>query len=226
MSTENVNPDPSGTEPTSSGSSQQSSSPEANTVNTEVVNTDPEMRESYTGSFVKKLMTEKKNQGERLKEQNEELEAFRSKDKERTENQLKENNKWEEFAKLKEQEAKDSKDKLDTLNTRLDDAGKFNALLDVLPGTVEKQYWPLLESHLDGIVKNPETGEIDELSVKQVADKVRAQYADIIKVASNGSIPQNAAQPNAVFDTSQWGAMSPADKKKNLKAFVEQKNRS
>jgi len=219
MSTETVTDGASGSSASASGEGQTSSASDTNTVNS-AQNSEPE---TYPPSFVKKVMTEKKNQGERLKSVEAELEAFKAKEKERTENSLKEQNQWKEYATLKETEAKEAREKLQTHEQNLDSAEKFNALLDAIPGNVKKDYWPLLQNHLSKVIKNPDTGEIDEVSVKQVADMVRNSYPEIIQNGNGRNLPQDAAQPNQFFDKSQWDAMSPEDKKKNLPEYVKQK---
>lgn len=181
--------------------------------------------DSYPAAFVKKLMTEKKNKDAKLKEALARLDEIELKEKERTEQKLKDEKKWQEYAQLKEKERNDAMAKLSDYEKQAAEADKFNALLSAIPGQVKRQYWGLLGNHLADIVINPETNEPDPVSVKQVADKVRELYADIISDKGGPKLPSDAAQASRNFDATKWDSMSAKEKKENLHLFVASKSK-
>lgn len=67
---------------------------------------------------------------------------------------------------------------------------KMNSLLEAIDGEVPKKFWQLLP--LDKVVFDPETGEVDQASVKQAARQFRDDYGDVIKKAGGiGNLPNN-----------------------------------
>lgn len=194
-------------------------SPEASTATTETTSDEA----TYPKHFVDKVMTEKKNATTKVHDLEAKVADYENKEKERHEDYLKKNKKWEDIAKLREVERDESNAKLSTMNERIEGATKFNALLDALPGTVEKQYLPLLEAQLKDIVVNPDTGEPDEVSVRQVADKVRETYGRIFDFGDGAKMPNGAPKPHKQVDFSQWDSFSVEDKKTHLKDFVNHK---
>lgn len=176
--------------------------------------------EADESPFVKKLKTEKSNWKSKATELETKLAEYEAREKEQHEASLKEQNKWQEYAKLKEQERDELAQQLSGVETRINNATKFNAVIDALPGNVPKQYWPLIDGHLESVVLNPETGSPDESSVQHVATKIRETYSEIIDFGQKANLPQNAASPAGGFDLSQWESMSAKEKKENLPAFA------
>jgi hypothetical protein len=183
---------------------------------------EPSDSKSYSEQFIKKLNTEKDNWRTKAKQLEERLNEFEAKEKEQHENTLKEQQKWQEYAKLKEQERDQIAEQFNNLHTQVVDSQKFQTLLHHVNGEVKKQYWGLLRTHLNEIVVNPETNDIDEVSVKTVADKVREMYPDIIVSAGGPKVPNGAAQPGQYFSLEKWDSMSAKEKKEHLPEFVKQ----
>lgn len=181
--------------------------------------------ESYSETFVKKLKTEKDNWATKAKTLEEKLREFEEKEKLQLETTLKEQNKWQEFAKIKEQERDEAFNKLKSMSERIESAHKFNALIEAIPGQVKKQYWGLIESHVADVVLNPQSGEPDPVSVKQIADKIRETYPEVIVFNDKRSIPQNAATNGQAFTLELWNSMSPKEKKENLDKYWQLKQK-
>lgn len=119
-----------------------------------------------------KLLNEKR----KLKERLDELERA-SKEKEEADLRAKED--FKKIAELKEAEAKQFKEELEKARAREINAGKLDAFLSTLDGKVERKYWGHI--NLEQILVNPETGDLDQMSVAKEVERFRKEYPEVIK---------------------------------------------
>lgn len=119
-----------------------------------------------------KLLNEKR----KLKERLDELERA-SKEKEEADLRAKED--FKKIAELKEAEAKQLKEELEKTKAREINAGKLDAFLSTLDGKVERKYWGHI--NLEQILVNPETGDLDQMSVAKEVERFRKEYPEVIK---------------------------------------------
>jgi hypothetical protein len=141
----------------------------------------------------RRLLSEKKRvQAERdeLKQQLQtRLDAEAEAEKKRLEDQG-------EYKKLLENERK-AKAELEAKLTRHTEtqreAKKLGAVIDALDNKVDKKFWRFLDT--SGVVIDPETGELDAMSVQKAVDGIRKEFPEFIRTGTNGgTLPADAAQ--------------------------------
>jgi len=130
-----------------------------------------------------KLLDEKKKASARLAE----LEAAEEARKLKA---LEEKGEYQKIIEQKEKELADKNSKLHELTQRETDRLKLSSLLKALPGTVDPKFYKFIDQ-IDDIVVNPETGEVDEVSVNRAAEKFRKQYPEWIQTKKSG-LPNDA----------------------------------
>jgi hypothetical protein len=163
--------------------------------------------ESYS-----KLLDEKKKRDE-------ELRALRQRDKEREEADLRQKEDWKKLLEQREIELKDERDKRNVLESRVQTSIKLRAFLGAVPGNVEEQYWPLIDT--DQIVLHPETGMPDPATVAKVVKEFEQRYPLVIQKNPNGSLPGDAprgAQGQLSYEA--WLKLPLKDKKARLKEMI------
>ena len=133
------------------------------------------------------------SQKKKLEEENERLKREAS---ERAEKDLKENERWQELAQLREKEAAEAKAKAEAIETSLLEGKKLSSVLDALPSGVDKKYWNLIDT--SGVVLNPETGDPEAASVQEVAKRIQEDYPEILQKASAPGQPAAAPRLDLV----------------------------
>lgn len=126
----------------------------------------------------RKTLSEAKRAKERLAELEREKAERDAADKEAEEQRLKDEQKWKEYAEKKEAEANEWKTKFDTTTSQIVDAKKLDAFLNTLDGKVDRKFWNFIDT--DAIMTNPETGEIDDMSVAKTVESFKANYPELI----------------------------------------------
>lgn len=145
---------------------------------------EPPKKETVAYETHLKLLDEKK----KLKERLDSLEAAAKK---REEDDLKAKEDFKKIAELKEQEANEFKQKLELVEARERNAIKLDAFLKTLDGKVDQKFWGHVD--LDAILVNPDTGELDKMSVAKVVEKFRKEYPEIIQRPGQNQLPNAAA---------------------------------
>lgn len=169
----------------------------------------------------RKLLGEKKKRDEENALLKKQLEESQAKEKARMESELKEKEDYKKLLELREAEKKELETKYTQLDSSLKDSAKLSAFLDKLGGSVEKQYWGLV--NLDEILIDPNTGSIDEASVKQAASKFEQTYPLVIKKAgSSAKLPNDAAKGgNGKLTYSEWKALKTSKEMKERQGDVD-----
>jgi len=131
-----------------------------------------------------------------------------------------------EYKKLLENERKAREELESKLNQHTQtqrQAKKLGAVLDALGGAVPKKFWGLIDTETVAI--DPDTGDIDAMSVQKTVEAIRAEYPEIIRKGGNGSsLPADAPAGNGSAGTltpETWKNLSLADQKKRLPEYVE-----
>lgn len=143
----------------------------------------------------RKVLSEKKKRDEQLREMQEQLAAFQSREKERTESELQEQNKWKELADLRTEELTKAQAEIASMRGSQQQAMKLDAFLGSLETQLPKQYWGLV--NLDAIKLNPDTSEVDEMSVASAVETFRKTYPEILTKKSNANLPTTAPSGTA-----------------------------
>lgn len=101
---------------------------------------------------------------------------------------------WQKLAETRAEEVERLKnevqtwtDKFSGLNSQIQDSKKAHAVVSKLPGSLRQDYFHMLD--LDGVVMNPETGEIDETTAVKAAESFAQRYPELIKAANSPRIP-------------------------------------
>ncbi len=78
----------------------------------------------------------------------------------------------------------ESNNQISQFKRRQEVSDKVDALLEAIPGEVPRKYLQLLP--INDLVVDPETGEIDPVSLKQTVKKFMGEYGEVIKTKPNG----------------------------------------
>ncbi len=182
---------------------------------------EPEAKDDFVSYDThRKLLGEKKREKEenlKLRKQMNELLGEKSN---REEQQLKENNDWKALAEKREEELKDRDTQLKGIENDRLNAKKLDSFLGALSGNLERKFWGLIE--LDKILVNPETGEVDEMTVTKQVETWKKEYPETLGYNVSGAkLPNESPKPaeNSV-NYDKWKNMSAADMRKNLKKVV------
>jgi len=143
----------------------------------------PDPKEPPKGDTVayetyQRVLREKKKERADNEALRKELQERKDADQARKEQDLKDQNKWKEYAKEQEKKAKEIADKLAIHDRERDDAKKVHACLDLLDGSVDREYLHMFDIHK--IKKHPETGELDQDSLKTVVEDFRTKHHRLI----------------------------------------------
>lgn len=130
----------------------------------------------------RKLLDEKKLQAQ--------LEALASKEREREEADARKRGDYEALLKAREEELAKERAARQELDQRITHGMKLNMVIDALGGQVDQKWFKLIDT--DEVAVNPETGEIDKMTVARVAESLKRQWPEMIQKA--GKFPAAAPQ--------------------------------
>jgi len=140
----------------------------------------------------KKLLNQHKN----LKSELEELREFKQKQEE---DQALKRGEFDKILKAREEKIEELSNKLKGIDQENNDRRKLQAFLNKVPGKVKKnEYLSFVD--LDSIATDPETGEVDSVTLEREAKKFVENFPDLIVPANNKALPQvgslNNDRPN------------------------------
>jgi seryl-tRNA synthetase len=148
-----------------------------------------------------------------------EVERLRLEQQEKLEAELKAKEDFKKLAEMKEQEAKEAKQRVSEFEAREKNAMKLDAFLSTLQGTVDKKFWGHIP--LDKIVIHPETGEVDMMSVTQTVEWFSKEYYDIVKRAGGPTTPNTAPQGgSSALTYEEWRKLPLAEQKARMKEVM------
>lgn len=142
-------------------------------------------RDSVQYSTYQRVLSEKKKAAAELARAQRELDEIRAQQESEKESALKENQQWKELYEQEQQKREQALQKAQALEEQQMNARKLNAVLKTLPANVPSDYWDLIPT--TQVKVNPETGDIDEDSVKSVAEYVTTKLDRILDRPANGS---------------------------------------
>ena len=151
----------------------------------------------------RKLLSEKKKVQEEFKSVKEQLAALQAEKQEREEQELKAKEDWKQLVDIKDQELNNIKSELQSQRERELGARKLDAVLRSVGGDIDRKYWGLVE--LDKIAVNPDSGQIDEMSVTKYVEEFRSTYPETIKGKNIPGVSNEApktSQPKSLADMS------------------------
>lgn len=165
-----------------------------------------------------KVLGEKKAATARLRE-------FEETQRKAEEERLKKDGDWKGLIEAREAEIttlrkslEDTSSMFGKLNDRVINGEKLSSVLSALGSDVPSKYFGLID--IDEVSFNPETGEIDTLTAKKVAEKFKREYPEVLKkkVHSDmmGSGHGNGVSGGNTIRRNDWIKL-PYDKQKAFK---------
>ena len=163
----------------------------------------------------RKLLGEKKRRDEELAEVKRQLDSMLKEKQEAEEKRLLETNEFKTLYESQKEKTMKLETELKTREERETNARKLNAFLKHLGGSVEDKYWVHID--IDKIAVNPETKEVDEMTVTKEIERFKATYPELIKKQGGGArLPSDAPQGSAVNKISydEWKKLPLKEMKK------------
>ena len=170
-------------------------------------------KDSVQYETYRKVLSEKKRRDEELAEARRELEEVRARDKANKEKELIEQNKWQEYAKAKEEEAKAALARVQSYEEREIASRKLDKVLSGVGDPIDSKFWGLI--NIDSVAYNPESGEFDETSLNAEIQRIKTQMPEIITRRQNASFDASAPAKNgnSQIDLQKFASMSKSEKK-------------
>jgi len=147
--------------------------------------------ESVSYETHKRLLGEAKRAKEERDRLKAELEAKAAAEREAEEKRLAENQEYKKLLEIREKELNEAKGRLDNMSRAQQDAKKLDAFLTSLDGKVDRKYWGLID--IDKIAFDPESQQVDEMSVKSLVDEFRKEHGILIDSQGGTSRLPNTA---------------------------------
>lgn len=167
----------------------------------------------------RKLLAEKKRVAEELSRTRAQLDALNREKEEAERRKLEEQGEWKKLHESEKKRAEELAAKLSERDEKDRNILKLGALLDKLPGKVEKPYMPLIYDHLERVAIDPETGAVDEQSAAAIAREIEQNYPKII-TRTRGGIPMPSEAPKTGSQSlgyDEWLKLPAAEMRKRYK---------
>jgi len=171
----------------------------------------------------RRLLAEKKEVSERLKKLEEERESLLKEKEDKEKAELERKGEIQKLLELERERAKKAEDRLNSIQSDLENAKKRNAVLKHIAGTVPEPARDWIK--VDGISLK-EDGSVDDESAKLVAQQFEQNFSfAVLKQNTNGGLPNDAAKGGASgggkLTVSQWKALKSSKEMKARMADVD-----
>jgi len=145
----------------------------------------------------RKLLDEKK----KLQAQ---LETFLAKEKEREETDARKRGDYEALLKAREEELARERAQRQELDERITRGMKLTSVIEALGGQVDQKWFKLIDT--DEVAVNPETGEIDKMTVARVAESLKRQWPEMVQRVTKfpSQAPQGLNGGPGKITESEW----------------------
>lgn len=161
----------------------------------------------------RKLLGEKKKQGELLGEATSKLAEFEQREKDREESDLKAKEDWKKLVELRTKERDDAVAGKSDLESTLAKGLKKDAFVKALKGGLEPQYERLID--YDKIIIDPQTGLPDEASVGDYARSFESDFGRVLVQSTGPRLPNGAPIPNGnIMSLEEWHAIKDPKRKR------------
>lgn len=128
------------------------------------------------------LLAEKKKISERLK-------AFEDAEAKRAEDDAKKRGDYEALLKSKEEEAAKAREESSRLKAQMTDAKKLGAVVDAAGQAIDRKWLSMID--VDSVLINPDTGEIDQMSVTKTVEDFKKTWPEAF-IKPGRSLPNEA----------------------------------
>lgn len=92
---------------------------------------------------------------------------------------------------------------------------KLSSVVRALGSNVDEKWYGVIGQHIDDIMTNPDTGEIEQMSVTSVVDKLKKTWPEMLKKQAAG-MPNEAPMGNGstTISRDEWLKLTAKDMKK------------
>jgi hypothetical protein len=179
-----------------------------------------EAKEVVAYATHRKLLDQRKRTQQENEELRSKLEAYEAQQKEVEENTLKAQGEYKKIAEAKEREANELKAKYKNLETTVINDYKTRAFEKALPGKIRNEKY-LNFVDLNSIVINPESGQIDEDSLKVTVGEFMKEHGESLVARQAGAKLPSASAPASGFSFEKpITSMTRAEQMEALKSSV------
>ena len=163
----------------------------------------------------RRLLGEKKKEQEEKLKLSRELKELRDEKKSREESSLKEQNDWKSLAERRGEELVEKENYIKGVAQDRANAKKLDSFLEAVGSKIDRKFWGLIG--LDKILINPDTGDVDEMTVTKQVEAWKKEYPETLGYrGSTAKLPTDSPKPEGVtLDYNTWTSMSAKDMKKN-----------
>lgn len=172
-------------------------------------------KEAVSFETHRKLLSEKKKLQEQQREALEKLKQYEAERKAREKKELEARGEFQKIAQNAEERAKELEAQLNEVLENQRGQRKLAAVLKALPGDVANKYWDLIP--FSDVVINPDTDQVDEMSVTKAVDKFIATYPEVIQKPGQQGFSMQAPKgigSSGRIAREEWLKLSPKEMKK------------
>lgn len=174
--------------------------------------TEPKESDKVDYSKYRELLDEKKKVQARERELATKVENYEKAQKEKEEDAAKKRGDYESLIKTREEEINNLKSKLTTFEERQVHVKKVGSFLKTAGSDIDEKWLRLVDPN--EIIVNPETGEVDQMSVAKAVDSFKKTWPEAFK-KPGARFPADAPNgTSGMVNESEWKAMKAADMKK------------
>ena len=154
-----------------------------------------EKKDSVQYETYRRTVGEAKKAKEKARDLEARLAEFEAKEKEREEKELADQQNWKQLLENREAELAKANERLNHLEGSVSNAIKRDYFLSALNGNVPKEYHGLIP--LDKIALDPETRQVDEMSLNSALEEFRKVHHRIIDTSDVSKLPNKAPNGKA-----------------------------
>lgn len=172
-------------------------------VSTPVV-TETNQTDTVAYSTHRKLLSEKKALAEKLS-------VLEAENQQRVNTELEKNGEYKTLLANANERLQAAETELSQQRENRRDAQKIDSFLNTLNAKLDRKYWMHIDT--DSIAINPDTGEVDEMSVTKAVEKYKSSYPETLYPGGGLKVPQSApagSAPTKTFNemtTDELGAL-------------------
>lgn len=165
-------------------------------------------KDSVTYETHRKLLDEKKKLQAKLAE-------IENDKKQKEEEELTRKGETQKLLELVKKEAEELRTKLTVKEQREVQAKKLSAVIRSLGSNVDEKWFGVIGQHLDEVVYNPDSGEVEQMSVTAIVEDLKKTWPEMIKklpVGMPADAPRGSGQ--GVIERSEWLKLSAKEMRK------------
>lgn len=143
------------------------------------------------------------------------LAAFEAAQKAKEEEELAKKGEVQKLLDIAKREAEELRIKVKANEEREIQAKKLSSVIRGLGSSVDEKWYGVIGQHIDEVVFNSDTGEIEQMSVTSVVDNLKKTWPEMLKKTTPG-MPGDAPRGNGATTISRddWLKLSAKDMKK------------